>query len=199
MSAFDEAKVSNNCYKSNSERGIKDSVPLKNIVYKDLFDTGQGKEDFIAIIWILISGKQYFLLSKLAKVERNMNLILTISVAQVLLRISAGKSIIQQQEPGLDLQADHRKLRQARISAIKQEILTKLGMSDVPKVRNTSITVQEQREKIQLFKKSLEDTYGQVHDLFPQQDFMAKKFHSFHASSKFPQIFSSYYTCTNLV
>ncbi len=186
MSVCDEFKVSYNCYKNKWKRGIKDFAILEKKIYIKIYITEQSKENLVAIIWIASSGKQYFLLSdKLDNIKWNMNLLLTISIAQVLLRFSVGKSIVQQQEPGLELQANHRKLRHARINAIKQEILTKLGMSDVPKVRNTSITVQEQREKIQLFKKSLEDTYGQVHDLFPQQDFMAKKFHSFPASGTY--------------
>ena len=82
-------------------------------------------------------------------------------------------------------QSSHRKLRNARIKAIKEEILTKLGMNEIPTVRNTTLSVEEEREKIKLFKKSLEDTYGQVHELFSQEEFFAKKFHSFSQSGEY--------------
>ena len=81
-------------------------------------------------------------------------------------------------------QSSHRKLRNARIKAIKEEILTKLGLNDIPSVRNVTLSVEEEREKIKLFKRSLEDTYGQIHELFSKEEFFAKKFHSFSQSGK---------------
>ena len=79
----------------------------------------------------------------------------------------------------------HRRLREtARISAIKEEILTKLGMRQIPSVGNVSLSVAEQREKIRLFRKSLEDTQGRVHELFAQEDYLAKTYHSFRQSGK---------------
>ena len=82
-------------------------------------------------------------------------------------------------------QSSHRKLRNARIKAIKEEILTKLGLSDIPSVKNVTLSVEEERKKIKLFKKSLEDTYGQIHELFSQEEFFAKKFHSFSQNGEF--------------
>ena len=84
----------------------------------------------------------------------------------------------------------HRKLRHARIRAIKEEILTKLGMREIPSVRNVSLSVEEEREKTRLFRKSLADTYGRVHELFSQEDYLAKTFYSFRQSGEY---FSSFY------
>ena len=81
-------------------------------------------------------------------------------------------------------QSSHRKLRNARIKAIKEEILTKLGMNEIPTVRNVTLSLEEEREKIKLFKKSIEDTFGQVHELFSKEEFFAKKFHSFIQSGE---------------
>ena len=82
-------------------------------------------------------------------------------------------------------QSSHRKLRNARIKAIKEEILTKLGLSDIPSMKNVTLSVEEERKKIKLFKKSLEDTYGQIHELFSQEEFFAKKFHSFSQNGEY--------------
>ena len=82
-------------------------------------------------------------------------------------------------------QSTHRKLKQGRIRAIKEEILTKLGMREIPSVRNVTLSVEEEREKIRLFRKSLEDTDGRVHELFPQEDYLAKTYYSFGQSGEY--------------
>ena len=82
-------------------------------------------------------------------------------------------------------QSSHRKLKNARIKAIKEEILTKLGMNEIPTVRNVTLSAGEEREKIKLFRKSLEETYGQIHELFPEEEYFAKKFSSFHQSGEY--------------
>lgn len=122
-------------------------------------------------------------------------LLLTLGLIQALaLRVTLCRSI--HTDHGPRHQASHRRLRNARIKAIKEEILTKLGMTDAPSVRNVSVTVEEQRSKIKLFKKSLEDTYGQIHELFSQEEFLAKQFHSFSQSGKYMIfILSSYCFC----
>ena len=86
-------------------------------------------------------------------------------------------------------QLTHRKLRHARIRAIKEEILTKLGMKEIPSVRNVTLSVEEEREKIRLFRKSLEDTNGRVHELFSQEDYLAKTYYSFRQNGEY---FSSF-------
>ena len=89
-------------------------------------------------------------------------------------------------------QSTHRKLRHARIRAIKEEILTKLGMREIPLVRNVTLSVEEERDKIRLFRKSLEDTYGRVHELFSQEDYLAKTYYSFGESGEYFRIILSH-------
>ena len=95
-------------------------------------------------------------------------------------------------------QSSHRKLRNARIKAIKEEILTKLGMNEIPTVRNVTLSVEEKREKIKLFRRSLEETYGQVHELFPEEEYFAKKFHSFNLSGEYKLNYINLTGCCHL-
>ena len=74
--------------------------------------------------------------------------------------------------------------REARIRAIQQEILTKLGLSSVPDVTHANITTDEKRRMIKLYKKSLDDGKTRAHRLYNDQDFYAKRFHSFPESGK---------------
>lgn len=80
---------------------------------------------------------------------------------------------------------NHKRLKHARIKAIQQEILSKLGLTEVPDVSQFNTTVEEKRRMIKLYKKSLEESQGQYHDLFSEEEFYAKKFNSFKEVGKY--------------
>ena len=78
----------------------------------------------------------------------------------------------------------HKRLKHARIRAIKQEILLKLGMSKEPDVSNVNTTVDEKRHMLRMYKKSVEDLYGKQHELFEDEEFFAKRFYSFEETGE---------------
>jgi hypothetical protein len=70
-------------------------------------------------------------------------------------------------------------LQRLRIDVIKQDILSKLGMTNIPDVSNVHTTVQERREIIRLYKKSVEELQGRTQSVFDEQQFSANQFDSF--------------------
>jgi hypothetical protein len=93
---------------------------------------------------------------------------------------------------------NHKKLREARIEAIKNDILTKLGFSGVPDVSRINTTILEKRRKIRLYKKSLEETQGKIHELFQEEEYFAKTFHSFTDQGRFFKLKSFNYRLGDL-
>lgn len=71
--------------------------------------------------------------------------------------------------------------KQLRIEAIKQDILNRLGMTRVPDVSRINMTVQERRQILRLYKKSVEELHGKKESslLFDDDQFYANQFHSF--------------------
>lgn len=86
--------------------------------------------------------------------------------------------------PLVEHHVNHRRLKQARIRAIQQEILSKLGLTHVPDATKFNATVEEVRQMYKLYKKSLRDNEGRVHSLYSEEEFYAKKFHSFTSDGK---------------
>ncbi len=86
----------------------------------------------------------------------------------------------------------HKRLKSARIKAIKQEILTKLGLSSEPIVSQFNTTIQEKRRMVKLYKKSIDESQGKLHKLFSDEEFYAKKFHSFTDTGKHWFIFYTF-------
>ncbi|XP_074642856.1 growth/differentiation factor 8-like [Tubulanus polymorphus] len=74
---------------------------------------------------------------------------------------------------------NHKKLKAARIEAIKTEILTKLGISHIPDVSHVNTTIEYKRKMIKMYKESIADSRGSVHDLFEPEQFVAKRYHSY--------------------
>lgn len=71
--------------------------------------------------------------------------------------------------------------KQLRIEAIKQDILNRLGMTRVPDVSRINMTVQERRQILRLYRKSVEELHGKKESslLFDDDQFYANQFHSF--------------------
>src|SRR6218665_1386450 len=78
--------------------------------------------------------------------------------------------------------------KQLRIEAIKQDILNRLGMTRVPDVSRINMTVQERRQILRLYKKSVEELHGKKESslLFDDDQFYANQFHSFTEYGKLP-------------
>ncbi len=79
---------------------------------------------------------------------------------------------------------NHHRLKRARIGAVKQEILDKLGYSDIPDVSNVTTTVAERRRMMRQYRQSLEMVEGRVHELYEEEEFEAKQFHVFTGRGK---------------
>lgn len=73
---------------------------------------------------------------------------------------------------------NHKRLKRARIEALKTEILTKLGMEE-PSNAKLNMSIEDTRKLIRQYRKSIEESQGQVHTLFDEEDFYAKTFHTF--------------------
>lgn len=86
----------------------------------------------------------------------------------------------------------HKRLKHARIGAIKNDILNKLGLTHVPDVSSANTTVEEKRRMLKLYRKSVEEMQGEQHVLFEKDEYYAKKFHSFIDKGKRPQLAFSF-------
>lgn len=76
--------------------------------------------------------------------------------------------------------------KQLRIEAIKQDILNRLGMTRVPDVSKVNMTVQERRQILRLYRKSVEELQGKTASslLFDDDQFYANQFQSFTEGGK---------------
>ena len=75
-------------------------------------------------------------------------------------------------------------LEQARVDAIKQDLLNKIGMDRVPDVSRFNVSTEEMRKKLRLYRDSLENTRENTHTLFEDDQYMAKDFHEIKFSGK---------------
>lgn len=80
---------------------------------------------------------------------------------------------------GLGEHRRHRSMVHARVSALKHEILDKLGLSKEPQTAQLNATVSEKRAMLKLYKKSIEETEEQSHSIFDDVEVFAKRFYSF--------------------
>ena len=79
-----------------------------------------------------------------------------------------------------------KRLKHARINAIKKDMLDKLGMRNAPDVSRFNTTVEESRRMLRLYKKGLEDRQGTAaHKLLEEDlEYYAKTFNSFSYEGK---------------
>ena len=68
-----------------------------------------------------------------------------------------------------------------RLAAIKQDILNRLGMTVIPDVSKFNTTIQEKRQVLRLYRKSLEELHGKRSSLISTDDdiFYANQFNSY--------------------
>ena len=111
-----------------------------------------------------------------------MNVFLHIMVAFTLAMSVTNKLV--DAKPLLRHHVNQRRLKQARIKAIQQEILNKLGLSHVPDTSKVNTTVEEMRRAYKLYKRSLEESENNVHSLYSDDEFYAKKYHRFSDEGK---------------
>ena len=69
-----------------------------------------------------------------------------------------------------------------RIEAIKQEILSRLGISSVPDVSGISTTVEEHREILRKYRKSVEELQGRTFSPYDKERQHANTFDIFSDS-----------------
>ena len=78
----------------------------------------------------------------------------------------------------------HKRLKHARLQAIRQEILNKLDLEREPDIKNAHVSVEEQRKMVRLYKKRLLESDQKHHILYSDEEFLAKTFYSFSDSGK---------------
>jgi hypothetical protein len=64
--------------------------------------------------------------------------------------------------PVLFTNATYDQWQRMHIESIKQEILSKLGMTSIPDVSNINMTVEEHREILRKYKRSVEELQGRT-------------------------------------
>jgi len=87
--------------------------------------------------------------------------------------------------PRVLLNATYNEWQQRLIESIKREILNKLGMSNIPDVRNVNTSVEERREILRKYERSLEECHGHTLPLFYDQLHYADTFDIFTDNGKF--------------
>lgn len=71
----------------------------------------------------------------------------------------------------------HKRLKHARVNAVKQDMLSKLGYTHAPNVTNVTTPVDEMRRMLRLYKENVAKLEGKVHSLFEDEEYMAKQYH----------------------
>ena len=76
---------------------------------------------------------------------------------------------------------------EARIEAFKQSVLGRMGLSHEPNVPpRMNMTLEEKRSKLRLYRRSVQELRGQIHDLYEDEDthLLAKQYHNIKASGE---------------
>ena len=72
-----------------------------------------------------------------------------------------------------------KRLKHARINALKEDILAKMGYAHVPDISNVNTTSEEKRRALQLYRESIQQSQDNDHILFDDEEFLAKQLHQF--------------------
>ncbi|XP_077981455.1 bone morphogenetic protein 4-like [Glandiceps talaboti] len=110
-----------------------------------------------------------------------------VRVPHLLLLVTFAMSVVRtytctgcEDTPESHIRHTRNNLKHERIRAIQLEILEKLGLKSKPNVSDVNITEIEKRRMLRVYQQSVQDVdTNQVHDLYPDDNFYAKRFYSF--------------------
>ena len=78
-------------------------------------------------------------------------------------------------------------LDEVRIEAFKQNILERMGLTHEPQTeRHLNTTLDEKRQALRLYRRSVDELKGRIHDLYEDEDknLLAKQYHNIRASGE---------------
>ena len=75
-------------------------------------------------------------------------------------------------------------------SQLRMDILKRLGMSTEPKVNKVNMSVQERRQILRLYKKSIEELKEKTSLLLDEDSYYASQFHSYNDNGIFELFFN---------
>lgn len=82
-------------------------------------------------------------------------------------------------------------MKHARIGAFQQDLLSRLEMRRPPSLRklhNSTDAISEQRKLLQLYRKNFQELSGHHHNLYDDNEYLAKEFHSFTQKGMYPHL-----------
>ena len=107
-----------------------------------------------------------------------LRLVFSIELLNLMIWLAGGR--------GISDTLKHKTLKQSRVDALKQEILTKIGVPPPSQILNS--TVAEKRAMVRLYKESLSNSNNQElisHSLYSEEPPHSRKFYTFKDSGMY--------------